>query len=30
MEFLTDYQREFQSYEWERVVRLGRDPYKEL
>lgn len=30
MEFLTDYQRQFQSYEWERIVRMGRDPYKEL
>lgn len=29
-EYLEDYQRQFQNFEWDRILRLGRDPYREL
>lgn len=29
-DYLEDYQRQYQNFEWDRVLFLNRDPYKEL
>ncbi|MFN8847979.1 MAG: protein-glutamine glutaminase family protein [Bdellovibrionales bacterium] len=29
-DYLEDYQRQYQNFEWDRILYLGRDPYREL
>jgi hypothetical protein len=29
-DFLEDYQRQYQNFEWDRILYMGRDPYREL